>query len=58
MNREVGTLSWFACETCQHYRPDPGGCEPIDIDGPNIFQIDVDYETIECLEYKAKASQE
>ena len=47
----IGKLTWAACEQCDHYRPEKGGCEPLDEGYDTILFIDIAAESVMCLAY-------
>ena len=55
MQGVVGHIDYRDCEECIHYRPDKGGCEPLDkcCEG-DIFTMDFITETVVCTEFKEK----
>jgi hypothetical protein len=53
----IGWISWEACENCQHYRPEMGGCDPLDTAGDDMLKIDYNSESIVCCAYKEREAQ-
>jgi hypothetical protein len=54
---DVGSLDWEACERCVHYRPNRGGCTPLDEQDEDILVIDLLNELVTCTEFSPVAAQ-
>lgn len=49
----VGSLNWSTCEYCKHYRPDKGGCEPLDtcsVQG-EILEMNINWDQVSCTQF-------
>jgi hypothetical protein len=48
----VATIDYSpACLLCKHYRPEKGGCDPLDESGAGILTIDMIYEVVRCEKF-------
>lgn len=52
MDGRVGDINWLDCEDCKHYRPNEGGCIPLDEQGESILHVDMNLEVVTCIEYE------
>ena len=54
MDGSIGTMNWEDCEYCVHYRPDVGGCIPLEkvLNVEDLFTFDVYTQSIICKEFK------
>jgi len=54
MEGNIGVLNWLSCETCKHYRPEEGGCLPIDGKIVELQFDDYGGNDVICSEYNRK----
>jgi len=55
---KVGFLTWECCDRCKHYRPDVGGCDPLDEYGHVIIDAGLGLNEVICTEFAATPEEE
>lgn len=50
----VGTIDWQGCDECRKYlaRRGDGGCDPIDKEGKNILEVDLEMNVVRCTRFE------
>ena len=51
----VGTIYWQGCDECRKYlsRRGAGGCDPIDKEGKNILEVDLEMNVVRCTRFES-----